>query len=413
MNWACTIVSPNYLPYARTLAKSYLGQHPADIFSVLIVANIQDKTILAREAFHAVFLDEIGLDDIAALAIKYNILELNTNVKPTFMKYLLHQKNIEKLIYLDPDIYVYHPLEPIFELLQENEAVLTPHITSPAEGHLIPSEQDFLQSGTFNLGFIAVRNGSNASALLDWWETRCLDQGFNELRTGLFVDQKWMNLAPVLFDKVAVCKHPGCNMAYWNLHERSLQRSENSYTVNGTHELCFYHFSGVQVDDSRSLSKYTPSYTLENRQDLNEIFADYKRKVICNRDTATDQISYGFDRFSNGDEVTTLARRIFAAHEKEFLGDPFKADGSFYRFARLKGLIENSEPERSTDLRGFNPKDKRVQLVNRILRIALTLLGPYKYELLMKYMAYIAVLRNQGVFISDKRWKDIDGAGRR
>lgn len=403
VNGACTIVSPNYLPYARTLAKSYTKQHPGDLFSVLLVADIHDKTVFDQEPFDVVFLDEIGLTNLPALAMKYDILELNTNVKPTFMKFLLRQARLEKLIYLDPDIRVYCPLLEIYDLLESNDVVLTPHITSPVPSNSVPSEQEFLQSGTYNLGFIALRRGATTDALLNWWETRCLEQGFNERRTGLFVDQKWINLAPVLFDGVAQCKHPGCNMAYWNLHERVLNKAGIRHLVNGTYDLCFYHFSGIVVDDSTSLSKYTDSHTLESRPDLSEIFDEYKREVIRHRSASTDNIPYGFDQFNNGTAVTKLARRIFAVHENQFTGDPFLQSGPFYTFANSRNLIRSTRPKKSGGLREFNPKERRVQAVNRLLSLTLSMLGPYRYELLMKYLAHIAILRNQGVFISNSR----------
>src|SRR6201996_1186573 len=90
---ACTIVSPNYLAYARTVAASYLAQHPGDRFFVLLVSSLTDATPFSNEPFTAVTLPDLweksALDDLPALAMKYDILELNTNVKPTFMKHLL------------------------------------------------------------------------------------------------------------------------------------------------------------------------------------------------------------------------------------------------------------------------------------------------------------------------------------
>ena len=84
------------------------------------------------------------------------------------------------------------------------------------EHEVAPTEQDLLYNGTFNLGFIAVRRCAEGARLLDWWEERCLGLGFSEGRSGLFVDQKWINLAPGLFEGVAIERHAGCNMAYWN-----------------------------------------------------------------------------------------------------------------------------------------------------------------------------------------------------
>ena len=177
-------------------------------------------------------LEEIGLPNLNSLAMKYDILELNTNVKPSFMKYIFDNSDVDRLVYLDPDIYIYNRLDPVFDLLEGANVVLTPHITSPINDDKNPREQDFLLSGTYNLGFIAVIRSSESIRMLDWWERRCLEQGFDETRTGLFVDQKWMNLAPCLFEKVEQCKDLGCNMAYWNLHERSLTYEDSEYVVN-------------------------------------------------------------------------------------------------------------------------------------------------------------------------------------
>src|ERR1700731_3565304 len=254
---AWTIVSPNYLAYARTLSASYLSKHPGHRFFVLIVADLplSDRTVFEGDSFTPVMLAEIGLADVRAEGMKYDILELNTNVKPTFMKYLLKTYGLEKLVYLDPDIFVYAPLSPVFDALNSANAVLTPHITIPVDDGKLPSEQDFLYNGTYNLGFIAVRQGHETERMLGWWERRCLDHGFSEGRAGLFVDQKWMNLAPGLFDGVAILRHLGCNMAYWNLHERYLSPgTDGGYVVNGIASLCFFHFSGIVPSNADGLS---------------------------------------------------------------------------------------------------------------------------------------------------------------
>ena len=182
-------------------------------------------------------------------------------------------------MYLDPDIFVYAPMSPVFDALNSANAVLTPHITVPVDDGKLPSEQDFLYNGTYNLGFIAVRQGQETERMLGWWEQRCLDQGFSEGRAGLFVDQKWMNLAPGLFDGVTILRHLGCNMAYWNLHERYLsQGTDGGYVVNGIVPLCFFHFSGIVPSDAEGLSKNTNRFTLADRPDLQEVFPPIRRR---------------------------------------------------------------------------------------------------------------------------------------
>lgn len=403
MTGACTIVSPNYLPFARTLAQSYLRHHPGQVFFVLIVANLHEKQIFDTESFTAVLMDEISLPDIHCLAMKFDILELNTNVKPTFMKYLLAHYGLETLIYLDPDIYVYSPLDPIYEMLKSASVVLTPHLTAPLlQDNFSPSEQDHLYNGTYNLGFIAISRRPEVARMLDWWETRCLHQGFSEGRSGLFVDQKWINLAPGMFDGIGICRNLGCNMAYWNLQERSLVEIAGNYSVNSITPLCFFHFSGLEVDDPTILSKNTNRFTLANRPDLTSLFSHYRAEVLRHRNLATDGISYGFDCYSDGSVVTRLQRRIFAAHEQNFKNqDPFDSKSDFYDFARRHRLLAGKRKVAKSTWREFEPNDRRVQLVNRLLLITLRLLGATRYELLMRYLSFISILRNQAVFIRD------------
>ena len=399
----CTIVSPNYFAFARTVAASFLAQHPEGRFFVLLVADLTDASAFAGEVFTAVSLREIGLDDLRGEAMKYEILELNTNVKPTFMKYLLQQYELSQLVYLDPDIFVYSPLTPIFEALETNDAVLTPHLTTPVWDGKEPGEQEMLYNGTYNLGFIAVRNTPEALRLLSWWERRCLDLGFSEGRTGLFVDQKWMNLAPGLFERVAILRHPGCNMAYWNLNDRVLSGDTKRPTVNGEVSLCFFHFSGVVVGDAEVLSRHTNRFTLASRPDLREVFAAYKSAVLANKDARREAVSYGFDTFSDGMVITRLARRLYAVHQGEFAGsDPFAADGPFYRFASEAGLLAGKMKPAKETWHEFSGTDRRVEAVHWMLRMGLRVLGANRYELLMRYLGHIAVLRNQGVFLKPK-----------
>ncbi len=405
MNAACTIVSPNYLAYARTVSASYLKQHPEHRFFILIVADLslEDRKVFEGKGFTPVMLMEIGLADVRGEAMKYDILELNTNVKPTFMKYLIQTFDLERLIYLDPDIFVYSPLTPVFEALDGGaSAILTPHLTNPIDDDKLPGEQDMLYNGTYNLGFVAVRRCEESWRLLSWWERRCLDLGFSEGRTGLFVDQKWMNMAPGMFDQVKILRYPGCNMAYWNLHERTLAEDAENYVVNGWARLCFFHFSGIVLDDPAMLSKNTNRYTLADRPDLAGIFREYKAAVLANKDGVREGMAYGFDRLTDGTVITRLARRIYAKHQPRWAGqDPFDAEGGFSAFAKRLGLVAGKAAQGKATWKEFNPKDRRVEVVHRVLKMALRILGPNHYELLMRYLSHIAVLRNQSVFLKD------------
>ena len=94
-----------------------------------------------------------------------------------------------------------------------------------------PPSRRFLQAGSNNLGFVALRTCDTSLRMLRWWQARLYDQCVVRIEDGLFVDQKWMDLAPGLFGGehndggVTVHVDPGYNVAYWNLHGRSLTQS--------------------------------------------------------------------------------------------------------------------------------------------------------------------------------------------
>ena len=115
-------------------------------------------------------------------------------------------------------------------------------------------------------------------------------------------------------------------------------------------------------------------------------------------------MAYGFDRLSDGTAVTRLARRIYSSHRERWAGtDPFEAQGDFARFARKLGLVAGKEPPAKNTWREFNGQDRRVLTIHRLLRGALRVLGPNRYELLMRYLSYITVLRNQSVFLDERK----------
>jgi len=392
---ACTIVSLNYLPYARTLCDSFLEQHPELPFYVLIVDRRSPDLDLSRERFQIIWVEELGIPNFLSAAFKFDILELNTNVKATFLKHLLGS-GVDGLIYFDPDILICSSVGFIFDLLQSSSIVVTPHALSP--NNAAPAgEAILLYSGVFNLGFIAVANTEESMRFLAWWENRCLTEGFVERRSGLFVDQKWINLVPCYYDHVTILKHPGCNVAYWNLHERSIAKDRQRWIVNGSVQLVFYHFSGVPVDGGTLISKGYDQFTLELLPSLAELFEFYRAELLKNGIRELGKHQYAFARYDNGQFINKLQRALYAAHLEDFqdTGDPFQTSNQFYRWTKEQHLLGVQDSAAQYNRRTMNADDSKVKLVNSFLRLLLRLGGVDRYTVLMKYFGFISVLRNQ------------------
>src|SRR5258707_5015381 len=94
---ACTIISRNYLPYARLLGDSLRKYHPDCEFYVLMVDSVDARD--ADETFEVINVRNLNIQNFHHLAFRYNIMELNASVKPTFLASLFAGKGVDKLLY--------------------------------------------------------------------------------------------------------------------------------------------------------------------------------------------------------------------------------------------------------------------------------------------------------------------------
>ena len=94
----------------------------------------------------------------------YDVTELCTAVKPWLLQTLLRM-GTTSVLYFDPDIEIFAPLDDVGELAREHTIVRTPHTTEPIpRDNLRLNETDILAAGIYNLGFIAVGSAVQISS---------------------------------------------------------------------------------------------------------------------------------------------------------------------------------------------------------------------------------------------------------
>jgi len=306
----CTVIASNYLSYARVLAASVRTHHPDDSFSVLVIDPAPvDTTDGELEVLRPADID-LGGDELRHMAAIYSVVELATAVKATLLRSLLETHG-EPVCYLDPDIEVFSHLEGLSELVERHGIALTPHTTTPypRDGKFI-NEQGLLLAGLYNLGFIAV--SAKARPFLDWWDERLRRDCRVDIERGVFVDQRWVDLASTCFDHATI-SDPGWNVAYWNLHGRAVTQSPNGYLVNGS-PLRFFHFSGFSPLQPHLLSKHqcdAPRIQLVDQPVVAQMCARYAKKLLAAGyiDTAADP--YRYDITGNGLPMDKRMRDLY------------------------------------------------------------------------------------------------------
>jgi len=286
MNVVFTLCSANYLAHAKTLGDSLKEQHPDFHFVIGLVDRLPAGLAPSFWQPHELIpAEDIGIAAFADMVQRYDVVEMNTAVKPFYIEFLYRRDpGVNVVIYLDPDILVCSSLAALVEKLETFNLIVTPHSCTYDDSPLnFYYEQGMLTTGVYNLGFLATARSETTIAFLKWWQKRLQDHCYYNPGSGLFVDQLWVTLAPLYFDGVFVEKDPGYNMCYWNHFERRLSRSNGRYVVNGSHALVFYHFSSYSPDRPELVTKREKSkpVSFADRPELRPIYDDYRARLIA------------------------------------------------------------------------------------------------------------------------------------
>ena len=307
-----TIVARNYLPYARVLMESVRRHNPEAARIVLVTDGDDTVRVDGCQVLTPIdlFADE---EELRRQAFMYDVMEFATALKPLLLKHLLGKH--ERAVFIDPDCRLFNPL-PSERLADDASlAALTPHrITPPPLDGLYPDEQLVKTFGVFNLGFAEAN--INSHPLLDWWASRLRRHGGIEPSATLYTDQRWMDLAPGYFD-VTVVRHPGFNVAPWNIDERDLGPASDA--IVGDSPLVFAHFSGVRPPGGagRTLPARLrlPNARVNENPSVvaafEDLCMDYVRAVMNEGLDEARASSYGWGSYADGRPIPLRARRLY------------------------------------------------------------------------------------------------------
>lgn len=410
MNAVFTICAKNYLPRARTLGDSIRRLHPDLAFHVFLVDEPEGWVQPAHERFCTMTVSSIAIPHFRQMAFKYDVLELSCAVKPYLFQYLFREYGYDRLIYFDPDVFVYSSLEVVFSLLDNALLVLTPHLTkleAATEGAMPLGS--FLFVGAFNLGFAAIRDCERARTLVGWWADRVADEGFGDRIDAQHVDQKWMDLAPgMLGDDLVISRDPGLNAAQWNMHERRLETEGGRYLMDGR-PLVFYHHTSFHPRHPERLAQRQSKFTLENRPEYGPMMKAYAEQLLANGYEECSTWPYSFASFANGMKIFHFQRRLFRQllARRGVDSDPFSTGpDSFYALLERNGLVV-FERERSEFVQAdFRSSGTLVRLLKWSLVQLKRIVGIKRYYLLIRWFFNNTRPEDQ-MFLLKKGWSSL------
>lgn len=266
----CTIITSDFLLYPLALNQSLLRYNAGTRLSIFVVDKTFDKTVLVEKYPN---IDIYFQSDLITYELTKDIYEkyfekdidcFRWSMKPVFIKHLLEQ-GYDQVFFLDPDLFFFSDYKFLSESLAGNRVLLTPHwrSSSPQEDPL--NFSTLLTSGLFNAGFVGVsRDGLE---VMDWWAELCANKCVKNPAEGHFVDQAYLNLFPIYFDRIKIERHRGCNVANWNMVEcKRTPGPDGTVKINKTYDIVFIHFTkstiiGINSGEDGYLRPYLKIYT--------------------------------------------------------------------------------------------------------------------------------------------------------
>lgn len=276
----------------------------------LFLVDKKNPSISCGDLFEVIEAEELHIDSFADMAVRYNVMELNTAVKPFAIEWLFDNTDAQDVVYLDPDIFVYRPLTELETALEKGAAVVvTPHVTKPLEDGKLPNDYHMLQSGVFNLGFIAVRRSEEAREFVRWWGRRLKTHGYSDVASSLFTDQKWIDLAPCFVKNLFVLRSHAYNVAYWNLMQRPVTVARGKL-VYADGPLAFFHFSGLEKSKPTVVSKHQNRLKWKDIQIYQDLFKSYRSALRKNGWGTYGNSPYAYDQI-NGLKLSIVIRGLY------------------------------------------------------------------------------------------------------
>ncbi|HEV7515466.1 MAG TPA: hypothetical protein VGR07_04130, partial [Thermoanaerobaculia bacterium] len=331
---AASVCTRNHLHFARALTASWRIHHPG-LPLFLLLADWDGAEPLAVAGATLLSGREVGAWHFDYMALKYSAVDLCCALKPYLLDHLFARTGVRKVVYLDSDIYLFAPLDAMLERLDDHDFVVTPHtlapLPHPERFWERPTLGDLAHAGVLNAGIVGVRRSPGARAFLAVWQGLVTGPGAFLADLGAQMEQNSFNWITCFADDVHVLRDATYNVAYWNLHDRSLRyrglddpTADAAWTVDGR-PLVAFHFSGFSPASPFAVSKHDRRYSPYLMPSFARLLDFYRRVLAAagaaDADADAEGREYGFAAFPSGIPIDDRMRYLFKAHESFLASD--------------------------------------------------------------------------------------------
>jgi hypothetical protein len=241
------------MPFATVLYKSIAKQDPCINLRVVIVdEETESHSQAPGKNLHFTSLQSVLQTETARnIYKKYahtNADHLRWALKPVYILHLLEE--FDKVIFIDPDMYFTGSPQFLFDELDKYDALLAPHWSEVNPLRYEDGLFSVMRNGLYSGGFVGATK--KALPVLNWWAGVCHYKIEESKELGVFVDQKYLDLFPLLLENTGVIRHPGCNLTNINLLTCPRSLENGKLMISKKYEPIFIHFTRDTIFNIRN-----------------------------------------------------------------------------------------------------------------------------------------------------------------
>jgi hypothetical protein len=240
----CTYFDIKYIHKGLALYQSLVEAAQPFTLWILCFGEATHDALAALRLPHVRLVREADFerDDDALQSVKSSRsnVEYYWTCTPSLPLYIFaHHPNVDLLIYLDADTFLFSSPAAIVDELGRGSVLIIPHDYA--------KDYDHEASGVYNVGIMAFRRDADGMAALTWWRERCIEWCYWRHEDGKIGDQAYLNDWPDRFGGVVVSSHVGINAAPWNVAKYGVAVDDRGGILIGSRPLVCFHFHGCYI----------------------------------------------------------------------------------------------------------------------------------------------------------------------
>tara|TARA_B100001093_G_C26784009_1_gene995851 strand:+ start:643 stop:1578 length:936 start_codon:yes stop_codon:yes gene_type:complete len=261
-----TVFNHKFLPQGMALHESMVRHcHDFILWIICVDTLVYDQlSSLNLDNVKLLNISEIDDDRLTRLQNERTLAEFCWTLTPLSFTYVMNTDlSIDRVTYLDADLFFYNSPTPLFDELEnaQKTILITEHAYDPRDDRSA-------ECGIYCVQFVTFYREINALELLKKWQNQCIERCISENNGVVFGDQMYLNDWPRDYGElVHVLEDRKLALGPWNA----------DYLSSGDELPVFYHFHSFRIISNRFLLLLVSFKVMKS---FNKIYPKYWNSVI-------------------------------------------------------------------------------------------------------------------------------------